>query len=246
VLERGDIYFFYRPKIEEAAAEGVADVQRLFMILSPQDRKRYRLLVIGQKRLPAVSNQGARTWGFVDKVSRTAQALQEDLAPATYHTKTRGERTQPAARPAGEGVYAIVRHASHTHLVYALELPDEPGEVQEELQLTAEGSYIISVKNPEQPSPPGAGLGEERQVSFPRTLQGRFRSRRFIPVDPASFLNYEGVEVLLIGASDDVTEELDVQLQPQEETSATAEIFTDLGLQKSRHPMKPLFEGVWE
>jgi hypothetical protein len=246
MLERGDMYFFYRPKIEEASAAGLADVQRLLMILSPQDKKRYRLLVIGQKRLPTISKHGARTWGFVDKVSRTARALQEEFSPATYQTKTRGERTQPAARPAGEGVYAIARHASHTHLIYALELPDKPGEVQEELHLDAEASYIVSVKNPEQPSPPGVGLGEERQVSFPKTLQGRFRGRRFMPVDPPSFLNYEGVEVLLIGASDEVSEELDVQLHPEEETAATAEIFTDLHLQKSRHPMKPLFEGIWE
>jgi hypothetical protein len=31
------------------------------------------------------------------------------------------------AGPAGEGRYAIVDHDGHTHLVYALELPQEPG-----------------------------------------------------------------------------------------------------------------------
>src|SRR5919108_2971011 len=246
VLERGDMYFLYRPKIEEGSVEGLADVQGLFMVLSPQDKKRYRLLVIGQKRLPALRDQGERTWGFVEKAGRTARALQEALAPATYQTKTRGERTQPVARPAGEGVYAIVRHANHTHLVYALELPDKPGQVQEELHLAAEGSYIVSVKNPQQPSPPGVGLGEERQATFPKTLQERFRGCRFMPVDPSRFLNYEGAEVLLIGADEDVAGELDMQLHPQEETAATAEIFKDLRLDPSRHPVKPLFVGVWE
>jgi hypothetical protein len=246
VLERGDIYFIYRPKIEEASAAGLADVQRLFMILSPHHKKRYRLFVIGRKRLPEVSDSGQRTWGFVEKACRAARALQEELAPATYQTKTRGERTPPAARPAGEGVYAIVRHADHTHLLYALELSDQPGEVQEELHLADEGSYIVSVKNPEQPSPPGVGLGGGRQDSFPKTLQGRFRGRRFMPVDPPNFLDYEGAEVLLIGASEDVSEELDVQLHPQEETAATAEIFKDLHLDRARHPTKPLFEGIWE
>jgi hypothetical protein len=143
-------------------------------------------------------------------------------------------------------VYAIARHADHTHLVYALELPDEPGEVQEELRVEAEGSYILSVKNPEQPSPPGLGLSVERQVTLPKTLQGRFRGRRFIPVNPPSFLNYAGVEMLLIGAHEEIGEDLDVQLHPQEETAATAEIFNDLRLTKSRHPMKPLFEGTWQ
>jgi hypothetical protein len=170
----------------------------------------------------------------------------EALTPETYRTKTRGERTQPAARPAGEGVYAIVRHGDHVHLVYALELPAKPGAVQDELNIEGEGSYIFSVKNPEAPAAPGAGLDEPRQASFPKALQERFRGRRFVEVDPPDLLDYEGAEVLLIGASDDVSEALGVQLHPQEETAATAEIFKDLRLQRSQHPMKPLFEGAWE
>lgn len=246
LLDRGDVYFLYRPKIDEASAEGLAEVQRFFMVLSPHDKKRYRLLILGRKRLPSIHDGGERTWGFVEKAGRTPQALREELAPATYQTKTRGERMQPTTRPAGEGVYAILRHDDHTHLVYALELPERPREVQEEFHLTAEGNYIVSVKNPEQPSPPAVGLGEERQASFPKSLQGRFRGRRFMPVDPPSVLNYEGAEVLFIGASGDVSQELGIQLHPQGETEATAEIFTDLRLQKSRHPLKPLFEGAWE
>jgi hypothetical protein len=52
------------------------------------------------------------------------------------------------------------------------------------------------------------------------------------------------IEVLLIGASEDVSGELGIQLHPQQETAATAEIFQDLRLEKSRYPMNPLFEGV--
>jgi hypothetical protein len=252
VLERGDIYFVYRPKveeapkIEEAAAEGWAEVQRLYMILRPYDKKRYRLIIIGQKRLPEIDDAKQQTWGFVDKVSRAAQAMKDALASATYHTKTRGERIQPEARPAGEGIYAIVRHDDHTHLVYAMELPSRPGAVQQAFHLEEEGSYILSVKNPEQPSPRGVGLDESRRASFPKTLQTRFRGRRFIAVDPPNFLNYEGAEVLLVGASEDIAGELGLQLQPQAETAATAEIFNDLRLERSRHAMKPLFEGQWQ
>jgi hypothetical protein len=143
-------------------------------------------------------------------------------------------------------VYAIVRHSDHTHLVYALELPDRPGVVQQELNIKAEGSYILSVKNPDLVVAPSVGLGEERQASFPKTLQGRFRGRRFIPVDLPSFLNYEGAEVLLMGASEHVSGELGLQLHPKEETTATAEIFKALRLKPSGHPLKPLFEGAWE
>jgi len=42
------------------------------------------------------------------------------------------------------------------------------------------------------------------------------------------------------------SEALDIQIHPQEETAATAEIFKDLHLDRSRHPLKPLFEGAWE
>ena len=252
VLERGDIYFVYRPKveeaskIEEAAAEGWSEVQRLYMILSPYDKKRYRLIIIGQKRLPEIDDAKQQTWGFVDKVSRAAQAMKDALASATYHTKTRGERIQPEARPAGEGIYAIVRHDDHTHLVYAMELPSRPGAVQQAFHLEEEGSYILSVKNPEQPSPRGVGLDESRRASFPKTLQTRFRGRRFIAVDPPNFLNYEGAEVLLVGASEDIAGELGLQLHPQTETAATAEIFNDLRLERSPHAMTPLFEGQWQ
>ena len=35
VLERGNIYFVYRPKVEHASAAGLEDIQRFFVILSP-------------------------------------------------------------------------------------------------------------------------------------------------------------------------------------------------------------------
>jgi hypothetical protein len=44
VLERGNIYFVYRPKVEHTSAAGLEDVQRFFMILCPFGRQRYRLI----------------------------------------------------------------------------------------------------------------------------------------------------------------------------------------------------------
>ena len=46
--ERGHIYFAYRPKIDGEAARGLEDVERFYVILSPQGRDSYRLLVVGQ------------------------------------------------------------------------------------------------------------------------------------------------------------------------------------------------------
>jgi hypothetical protein len=44
------------------------------------------------------------------------------------------------------GVYSIVDHGSETRLVYKLEIPSEPGDVQEEFKISEMGNYIISVK----------------------------------------------------------------------------------------------------
>lgn len=246
VLERGDIYFVYRPKVEEESPRGLDDVQRLYVVLSPEDERRYRLIAVGRKRMPEIEDGNEQNWSFVEKVTREAGDIEEQLRGETYETKTRGERHQPPARPAGEGVYALTRHDDHTRLSYILELPEEPDEVQREMNIEEEASYVLSVKNPEKPAPRGAGLGEEREADYPKRLRERFEDRRFIPVDPPDFLDYEGAEVLLVGATGDLPEELGVELDPERETEDTAEIFEDLQMAKSRHPVEPLFGGEWE
>lgn len=244
-LEEGDIYFVYRPKVEHGSAQGLEDVQRMNVVLHPRGEKRYRLLVIGEKKMPGVEKKGRKSWGFVERVSGDSGKLEEELSGKTYRTRTRGERDEPAVRPAGEGVYAIVRHGDHTHLAYALELPRKPGEVQEELNIEKEASYILSIKNPDKPSPSSTGLHEEQKAQFPKKLQERFRGRRFIAADPPDFLNYEGAELLLIGSTDDISEELDITLDTEKETEDTAEVFSDLHLRRSEHPVEPLFKGEW-
>jgi len=110
-LERGHIYFFYRPKVDRPSARGLADIRRLYVVMHPHQRRIYRLIIIAEKRLPDVTGRGDRkSWGFVEKVGRRPEDVEDDLDPETYVTRTRGERHLPAARPAGEGVYALVPH----------------------------------------------------------------------------------------------------------------------------------------
>ncbi len=244
VLEQGDIYFVYRPRVGEEQPEGVDDVQRLFAILGPRDKDVYRRLVIGRKRLPNVQ-QHERSWAFVDRVARRPEPVEEDLEAHRYETQTRGEREQPAGRPAGEGVYAIVEHDDHVHLAYALELPHAPGDVQGELGIEPEASYVVTVRNPEAPSVPRAGLPRRDRPSYPHELQEQFAGRRFAPLDPA-FLDHEGAELILIGAHEEPEDELDVDLEPERETAETADIFRDLHLSRESHPVRPLFEGAWD
>lgn len=247
MLEHGDIYFFYQPRVEEEDPEKLGDLQRLYMVLSPDGEKRYRLIVIGHKQMPEPGRgRNNRRWGFVDMVRKSPKSIRDALSETSYDTRTRGKRHLPAARPAGEGIYRILRHGDHTHLVYALELPKDIGEVQESLDIEPEVSYIVSVKNPERDSARTPGLSAKRQADFPKRLQKRFRDRKFAEVDPPDFLDKEGAEILLIASSEDIEQELGVKLKPENESAASAEIFRDLRMDKSERPTKPLFESEWE
>jgi hypothetical protein len=252
VLERGNVYFFYRPAVRPEdmrggeKIEGLEDVKRFYMVLHPRDKSLYRLVIVGRKFLPGTSGGGEKGWAFVDKVGQKPEEIGGALDLAVYGTRTRGERERPPARPAGEGVYAVVRHGDHTHLAYALEAPADPGEVQKELGIGEEGSYVLSVKNPKASSPRGKGLDREERARFPEELQKVFGGNRFVNADPPSLLDYEGAELLLIGAGEDVSRELGVDLSPEDESAAADKIFKDLRIQRSRYPVAPLFEGRWE
>jgi hypothetical protein len=243
ILEGGDIYFAYRPRVERKEAHQIEDVQRLFVILQPMRSSVVRRLVVGRKRLPR-PDEHERYWGFVDEVADRPEAIEDDLERQRYRTRTRGERQVAEARPAGEGRYSLVAHDDHTHMVYALELPRRPGSVQAELDIQPEASYIVATKNPELPSRPGVGLSADRRADLPDPLEQRFHGRRFIPADP-ELLNQEGVEFVLIGASDDVEQELGIHIDTEMETAATAEIFHRLRMPPDRHPSEPLTRGDW-
>jgi hypothetical protein len=236
VLERGNIFFFYRPRVrpadEESQPEGLDDIARSYIVLHPKGKELYRLIVVGRKRLPDISKH-EREWAFVEKVSRKPGEIEAELRREEYETKTRGERARPAARPCGEGVYALVRHDGHTHLAYVLELPGKPGPVQKVLEIGREASYIVAVKNPQAPSPPEAGLAPEAAATYPKSLEDKFHGRRFLPADPPKLLDYPGAQLLLIGASADIRAELGLELDPERETERTAEIFRDLNLAKA-------------
>jgi len=102
LLERGHIYFAYRPKIDAEEVRGLEDVERFYVILSPRGRDSYRLLVVGQKRLPGIIGvEDHKGWAFVEKVSSAAEEIEDDLDPKSRLTRTRGLRHIPAGRPAG-------------------------------------------------------------------------------------------------------------------------------------------------
>ncbi|MFL5963261.1 MAG: hypothetical protein ACJ757_10265 [Gaiellaceae bacterium] len=246
ILERGNLFFFffYRPRVETDRVDDLGDVQRFFLVLEPDGARRFRRLVVGRKRLPDPSER-ERTWAFVAEVAKRPEELQDELERKVYETKTRGTRVQPEARPAGEARYAIVDHEGHTHIAYALELPRRRGEVQKALRIEREGSFIAAVRNPDAPAPRGTGLPSRERAEFPKRLAETFRGRRFAPLNPPDFLDYEGAEIVLIGAAEDAGRELGIDFDTQRERLDTADLVRDLRLRIGRDvPAEPL-KGRW-
>jgi hypothetical protein len=240
-LERGDIFWFYRPRVGLSEVHSLRDVQRFFMVLHPDGGTRLRELVIGTKRLPDPSRH-ERAWAVVARVSSYQADFREELRRHVYQTKTRGERVQAEARPAGEGRYAIVDHDRHSHLAYALELPKHLGEAQRTFQIEPESSYIVAVRNPDTPAPPGVGRSS-RTPGLPGPLRARFRNRRFVPLDTPEWLDYEGVELVLVGAAGAASPELGIELDTEQEHLHDADLFETLRVARGEMPLEPLRSG---
>jgi hypothetical protein len=244
-LEEGDIFFCYRPRLDARRVRGLADVQRLFVVLKPRRKPVFRRVIIGRKRLPGLAEH-ERTLAIVDLVANRPDDIEDELDPLSYQTRTRSTRQRQAARPAGEGVYALIVHDGHTHLAYALELPEKPGAVQAELNITTRASLVIAVRNPELPPPREPGMPRPRRPDYPDTLQARFSGRRFANLDPPDFLDHPGAELVLIGAGAEIHRELGLSLDPRPETAESADVFTTLGMERDLHPLRPLLTGEWE
>jgi hypothetical protein len=265
IIEHGDIFFFYRPKVGTEEVENIEDVQRFYMVISPEDgngsnsrsskektkknnESIYRLFLIGQKQLPEIvegkSSSKERNWALNILTTSNPDDIHKELTAAEYSTETRGKRRIAAAVPAGEGKYSIVKHDSHTELAYLLELPEIPGPTQREFEIKKQASYIVSVKNPEIKAPGFAAFSEDKKPKYPRHLMEKFGDRRWINVDDPELLNYENTQLLLIGArKKDVEEELGIDIDEQNETEESADIFMELRIKREQVPLKPLLKG---
>jgi hypothetical protein len=246
IIERGNVYFLYRPKIGKFAPEGPEDIQRFYMVLKPNRKKIFRLMVVAQKKLPSSESDSRKYWGYVERIDRSPQEVKKDFAGRVYATRTAGERGQPSGRPVGEGVYALVLHKDHAHLVYSLNLPKNLGQVQKELNIKKEGNYIVSVINPKVPPPDGfENLTKEQIATYPRQLQSLFGRRRFTTPVTADFLNYQGSALLLIAVNRDVSRELGIEVEPKEEDGQAAKVFKNLKLERAGYRTQPFFRGEW-
>jgi hypothetical protein len=253
IIEHGDLFFFYRPKIDAKQVKELEDVQRFYMVTSTgkngKHKNIHRLFLLGQKQLPEIvegkSTSKERNWALNILTTSDPEDIKKELMPAEYTTETRGERRIEAATPAGEGKYSIVRHHNHTELAYILELPEVPGPTQREFEIKKEASYIISVKNPDIQIPGFATFSApEKKPDYPKYLKDMFGEKRWIDVQDPNLLNYENTQLLLIGArKKDVEEELGVDIDEEKESQRSADLFEELKLRREQVPLKPIFEG---
>jgi hypothetical protein len=284
VLEKGHICFLYRPKIDVEEPSSVEEVQRMYMLLIPYmvrpsvseepvpsyfhqviDNKQFksdepipgktRVILFGKKRLPEIEKH-AKFWAYVDKAFTNMDDLKEFTSGKKYQTATRGERELSTCKLMGRGVYNIVEHKGHTHLAYVLEFPEKPGEVQKDFNVKHEGSYVISVKNPETTNPQNMGLSGNEKVTYPTHLLDKFGGRRFISLVSPEFLDYDGAELLFIGAKEDIAGELgeagseleelaDFEIKKIAPLSTERVIYEELHLEKDVLPSEPL-HGLWK
>ncbi len=218
-VEQGDIYFFYKPKKGVEKVEGLSDVSRFFFVLDPADTNRARYIVMGNKRMPSVNDGGDTTWGFVQMVGGRGFATERNIPVPPR---------KGASRPAGEGIYAIVKHRDHSHLLYSLELPQRIGEVQKAFSIQKEANYIFLHRPVRvRPSSPSAPFSNYSTVSVTENL------------------NHRGTQLLLVGVGADVGR-LGVRAERESETFHTADIFSKLKVDKDRHPSHSLLSGKWE
>ena len=229
----------------EEAPGGLLDIRRFHIVLRPERGDVVRVITIGRKTLPASGANGGNHWAFVDRVLADADGLKQVLGGLDYETETQGDRHLPEARPAGEGVYALARRGRDSVLAYALELPEEPGEVQKAFGIERSGRFVVSIKNPDAESPAGLGLDAGQQAKLPDELRELFGARKWHPADPPAFLDHEGVELILIGGRVTPDDELGIDLDPQPEDEDNAEVFRDLHLDRTERTIRPLFDGKW-
>ena len=210
VMERGSISFLYRPRVGQVDPDQLDDIQRLLIVLEPDDGSLHRVIAIGRKRLPDPAKR-ERFWGFVDLVLYDRRDLEAALDAQMYKTRTRGIGHLPAARVAGTGSYELVEHDGHGHLEYTLAHIEDRDPVVREMALDPSAAFLVTVANPD---PTAWGFLEvpplqhelfdltEVHVTlpteFPAKLQERFGGKRFAQLETTEFLDHPGAELVFI------------------------------------------------
>jgi hypothetical protein len=240
ILEKGDIYFFYRPRVQTEKVHSLEDTQKLYLVLKGE-KSPYRLIIVGKKKLPSYSENRVE-FAFVDAIFEKSQDLITALESKEYETKTEGKKVLPAARPFAEGKYLLFQDTS-TCLAYELQNPKLLGKPQKQFALKLQACWIIAIKNPNIAS--FKGLDPKQKASFPEKLLAKFHGRKFISLDDSDYLNYAGAELLLIDKKYFPEKKKKGVFEEQFASFTHLDIESAFKIKKLSFPTKPLL-GDWE
>jgi len=202
VLERGELAFVATPRVrplDDDAPPHPREVQRLYLLLSPEGKPLHRRLLIGKNRLPGGARQ--RFWACIDRVGSSVREVAGDLGEQEYETKTRGARRRPPGRSLAAGTYALVRHGDHVHFTYRVDDPSAPADVLRALRIEPRASYVVAAFNPAEP--PRLGAPDRRLEGAPASLLAKFGTRRFAPLDLDLF-DAEGLEIVIMSGRHEI------------------------------------------
>jgi len=75
-IETGEIHFFYRTRLDSEKPSDTDNLQRMYLALVPEERKRARLSVVGRKQMPEIisgeSDPTDRHWLLLSDVGTPA------------------------------------------------------------------------------------------------------------------------------------------------------------------------------
>ncbi|TFK69447.1 hypothetical protein BDN72DRAFT_796481, partial [Pluteus cervinus] len=225
-IERGQIYFIYRPKVGLETAGWWHDVKHFQMLLVPTTstpladdsnnesmKRRYRLITIGTKHLPPETERLEEVyWAPVSSLGDDLSELEEILGEETHETKTRGLSYNAPARLAARGAYMLVNKFNQsrfqsrweTYLGFYLSHPPPPSGlgigtlVQRAFGLVNRAmSFQIRVKNP-LASPNREGQVEAEPAVYPRELMSVFGCSNFAYCARIKMLDYLRAQIILM------------------------------------------------
>jgi hypothetical protein len=202
-LEKGAIAFHYRPH-----DGGLDEIQRIVVVLAPQESAFQRAIVIGRKRLTRAAPRD-RFWGFVDLVL-TPSDMHAALSALVYSTPTRALCQIPAARKFAAGAYELATAAGQLHLRWEIDrVAGEPAPHESAVERSAD--YVVSIANPDpsawgfvEPPDLQSELFDELETHvtlpapFPPSLQQRFEGRRLVTPDSTAWLDHPGAELVFV------------------------------------------------
>jgi hypothetical protein len=129
VLERGSIYFLFRPAPGDDAPSPAAEA--FYIVLRPDDRQTYRVISLEPKRMPELA--GGRRRKHLGTIENVADRPNEELGKLV-----------------GKGLYALAWHGRHTHLAYALDEPDRVRNPQWLFGIERRAAYVMTVRRPDE------------------------------------------------------------------------------------------------